>query len=173
MTTSSPLSEIISPQSQHRYRPRSSTMSTSIDSVLAAQPKNDSPGSSSSSIADILDLRDDEGWEDVQPEEEEDLHVVGLLNDGTVFPTVSALLENYKTKHNYDLMAIRRELGWPALLLSAQSLSNLTFPRPRLLRHHSAGQLHPHLRQRRQRTSQTTECPRLRRREIPPARPRR
>ena len=91
-------------------------MSTSIDSVLAQRPKAALSISSSSSTSDILNLQDDEGGEDVQPEEEEDLHVVGLLDDGKVFATVSALIAEYKEKHNYDLMGMRRELGAPVLI---------------------------------------------------------
>lgn len=116
-------------------------MSTSIAAVLAQRPKSPSgAASSSSSTSDILDLRADEGWEDVQPEEEEDVQAVCLLNDGT-FRTVHALLAHCSETHGYDLLAVRRDLGGYVLITGIIKSRLTDVIRARLLRDDQTGQL--------------------------------
>lgn len=68
-----------------------------------------SPSSSGSSEADILDLKDDEGWEDAEPEEENETFI-SLLDD-EVFTDLASMLEHCKIKYNFDFLQIRQNLG--------------------------------------------------------------
>lgn len=69
----------------------------------------EAPPSSSSSEADILDLRGDEGWEDAEPDEEE-TQFISLLDD-EVFTDIMQMLNHCKEKYNFDFLAIRQRLG--------------------------------------------------------------
>ena len=60
----------------------------------------DMPSSSSSSS---------EGWEDIEPEGQDDLQVVCLQNDAK-FPTVELLLAHCKKEHQFDLNGLRSAL---------------------------------------------------------------
>lgn len=66
--------------------------------------------SGASEASDILDLRDDEGWEDAEPEEEEQNQFISLLDD-EVFSDISAMLEHCKEKYELDFLKIRQNLG--------------------------------------------------------------
>lgn len=61
---------------------------------------------SSSSIGSRLD---DEGWDDVEADEEESVQVISLL-DNSVFPDVLSMLAHCKTKYNFDFLAVRQKL---------------------------------------------------------------
>jgi protein arginine N-methyltransferase 3 len=59
--------------------------------------------------SDDSDATDEEGWEDVEPDDETQ-PVVGLFSD-KVYPDVRSLLIETKEKHDFDLRRILKELG--------------------------------------------------------------
>ena len=61
-----------------------------------------------SSVSDPLDNRNDEGWEDVEPDDEL-LTVVSLFDEKT-FPNVIDMLHYCKDNYNFDIWAVRRHL---------------------------------------------------------------
>lgn len=75
----------------------------------APKKEIDAPASSASSEADILDLKDDEGWEDAEPEEE-DTQFISLMDD-EVFSDINQMLTHCKEKHNLDFLDIRQKLA--------------------------------------------------------------
>ncbi|KAI1816644.1 S-adenosyl-L-methionine-dependent methyltransferase [Poronia punctata] len=62
-----------------------------------------------SSDSDSEDSRDEEGWNDVEEDEEETPEVISLLDD-RVFPDVNSMLVYCKDKHNFDFLAVRQKL---------------------------------------------------------------
>ncbi|CAD6449217.1 a1f9422c-a659-4409-a0d7-cd8b356513a1 [Sclerotinia trifoliorum] len=66
--------------------------------------------SGSSEASDILDLKDDEGWEDAEPEEEEQNQFVSLLDD-EVFSDMLAMIQHCKEKYGFDFLEVRQNLG--------------------------------------------------------------
>lgn len=74
-----------------------------------AVPK-DAPSDSESTTSDPLDLADDEGWEDVAPEEEESQPIVSLFSQD-IFPDVRSMLNDCKEKFQFDFVAVQRDLG--------------------------------------------------------------
>lgn len=67
------------------------------------------PSSGSSENSDILDLKDDEGWEDAEPDVEENQFV--SLTDGELFTDILSMLKHCNDKHNFDFLAIREKLA--------------------------------------------------------------
>lgn len=65
--------------------------------------------SSDSEDSDILNLENDEGWEDAEPDED-DTRVVSLIGD-SVFLDVHSMLRHCKDVHALDFLQIRNELG--------------------------------------------------------------
>lgn len=65
--------------------------------------------SGGSENSDILDLEDDEGWEDAEPDVEE-TRFVSLL-DREIFTDINSMLKHCKDKHNFDFLQIRDKLG--------------------------------------------------------------
>ena len=63
---------------------------------------------SDSSVTDPLDDRNDEGWEDVEPDDEP-LTVVSLFDEKT-FPNVIDMLHYCKDKYNFDIWGLRKDL---------------------------------------------------------------
>lgn len=61
--------------------------------------------SSGSETSDVLNLKDDEGWEDIEPEDEEQ-KILSLL-DHEVFQDVASMLAHCKEKYNFDFLKIR------------------------------------------------------------------
>jgi protein arginine N-methyltransferase 3 len=61
------------------------------------------------SVSDSSDSSNEEGWEDVEPEDESQ-PVVDLFTD-EVFSSVRAMLKECKDKHNFDLVKIQKDLG--------------------------------------------------------------
>lgn len=55
------------------------------------------------------DSRDDEGWNDVEEDEEETSEVISLLDD-RVFPDVISMLAHCKDKHSFDFLGVRQKL---------------------------------------------------------------
>ena len=65
--------------------------------------------SGSSEDGDVLDLAEDEGWEDLEPDVET-VMVVCLICD-VVFEGSQSMLEHCKGKHELDIVSIRKDLG--------------------------------------------------------------
>jgi len=66
--------------------------------------------SSGSDSSDILDLKKDEGWEDVEPEEDQPLQILSLL-DEKKFPDVRSMLDYCKRQYDFDFLALRDTLS--------------------------------------------------------------
>lgn len=62
-----------------------------------------------STTSDPLDLTNDEGWEDVEPDDESQ-PVVGLFS-ADIYPDVRSMLKESKEKYNFDLRKVVKELG--------------------------------------------------------------
>lgn len=67
------------------------------------------PSESSSEGSDFLDMRNEEGWEDAEPDVEE-TQFISLLDD-EVFTDVLSMLDHCKAKHDFDFLAVRQRLG--------------------------------------------------------------
>jgi protein arginine N-methyltransferase 3 len=65
--------------------------------------------SGSSENSDILDMKNDDGWEDAEPDEEE-TPFISLLDD-EVFMDIYAMLNHCKEKYNCDFLEIRQRLA--------------------------------------------------------------
>lgn len=77
----------------------------------AAAPHSDS-SSESGSEGDPLDLRNDEGWEDVEPEADvEDVQVTGLWDESVRFGSVRELVEQTKKERGVDLESVVTGFG--------------------------------------------------------------
>ncbi|KAI0397178.1 S-adenosyl-L-methionine-dependent methyltransferase [Xylariaceae sp. FL0594] len=66
---------------------------------------DDNPPSDSESD----DSRDEEGWNDVEEDEEATPEVISLLDD-RVFPDVNSMLAHCKEKYSFDFLAVRQRL---------------------------------------------------------------
>jgi protein arginine N-methyltransferase 3 len=64
---------------------------------------------SSSSSSDVSEFREEDGWEDAEPDQE-DLQIVSLFDD-KVFPDAKSMVEYCKEKFGFDFVGIQRELG--------------------------------------------------------------
>ena len=64
---------------------------------------------SDSSTSDILDQRNEEGWEDVE-DDTEVMTVVSLFSDQT-FPSAKAMLFDCKEKHEFDIWKLRKDFS--------------------------------------------------------------
>ncbi|KAF6835865.1 methyltransferase domain-containing protein [Colletotrichum musicola] len=53
---------------------------------------------------------DGSDWEDAEPEEEETVTFISLLDD-SVFPSLDAMLQHCRDAHKFDFLAVRRRLG--------------------------------------------------------------
>ncbi|KAI1003390.1 Ribosomal protein arginine N-methyltransferase [Podosphaera aphanis] len=63
---------------------------------------------SDSENSDILDMRGEEGWQDLEPDQEE-VQFVSLLDD-KVFPDIHQMLDHCREKHGFDFLGLRRSL---------------------------------------------------------------
>jgi protein arginine N-methyltransferase 3 len=85
-----------------------------IDIIMASSshaaeaPVNEVPADARS-VSDESDSSNEEGWEDVEPEDDSQ-PVVGLFSD-VVFPDVRSMLKECKEKNNFDLVKIQKDLG--------------------------------------------------------------
>jgi protein arginine N-methyltransferase 3 len=61
------------------------------------------------SVSQSSDSSNEEGWEDVEPDEES-TPVVGLFSE-QVFPDARSMLKECKEKYNFDLLKIQKDLG--------------------------------------------------------------
>ncbi|KAK0103554.1 hypothetical protein ONS95_005571 [Cadophora gregata] len=78
-----------------------------MSATTGAQKYPASSGSSENS--DVLDLKNDEGWEDAEPDQEE-FQFISLLDD-EVFTDIHSMLKHCKEKHNFDFLEVRQKLG--------------------------------------------------------------
>ncbi|KAJ3952588.1 Ribosomal protein arginine N-methyltransferase rmt3 [Colletotrichum tropicale] len=53
---------------------------------------------------------DESDWEDAEPEEEETVDFISLLDD-SVFPSLDSMLQHCREKHNFDFLEVRHRLG--------------------------------------------------------------
>ena len=65
--------------------------------------------SGSSEDGDVLNLADDEGWDDVEPDLEP-VRILCLICD-TVFDRIQSMLQHCKDSHGLDIVSIRQQLG--------------------------------------------------------------
>ena len=65
--------------------------------------------SDSSEEADILDLKDDEGWEDQEPDVEK-IQVL-CLGCPQIFPDAQSMLPHCRDAHNIDIVEVQRTLS--------------------------------------------------------------
>jgi hypothetical protein len=84
-----------------------------LDFIMASSnatqpPVNDVPADARS-VSDDSDSGNEEGWEDVEPDDESQ-PIVGLFSE-QVFPDVRSMLQECKEKHNFDLLKIQKDLG--------------------------------------------------------------
>lgn len=77
--------------------------------TFAIDMQPSSPPSSTSQFSDPLDLQDDEGWEDAEPEGEE--QEVKSLFTPEIFSSVREMLQDCKDKHGFDFVRTVNELG--------------------------------------------------------------
>ena len=80
-------------------------MSASVPVIEKLAPSS----SGSSEASDILNLKDDEGWEDAEPDEEE-TNFISLLDD-EVFTDIMSMLNHCRDKYGFDFLEIRQRLG--------------------------------------------------------------
>lgn len=88
-------------------------MSIALQSIMASssatQPPVDNVPADARSVSDDSDSGNEEGWEDVEPEDDSQ-PVVGLFTE-QVFPDVRSMLQECKEKHSFDLLKIQKDLG--------------------------------------------------------------
>ena len=65
--------------------------------------------SESSSLSDPLDTTNDEGWEDVE-QDEESITVVSLFDEKT-FPDATGMLAYCRDSHGFDIWKLRQDFG--------------------------------------------------------------
>ncbi|RYP51641.1 hypothetical protein DL768_003039 [Monosporascus sp. mg162] len=75
--------------------------------MMASRPSKSADPISDSDLSDSRD--DDEGWDDVEADEEEAQEVISLLDD-RVFPDVASMLAHCRDKHGFDFLAVRQHL---------------------------------------------------------------
>lgn len=63
----------------------------------------------SRSVSDESDSSNEEGWEDVEPDEESQ-PVTSLFTE-EVFPDVRSMLKDAKENHGFDLLKVQKDLG--------------------------------------------------------------
>ncbi|KAI9871839.1 MAG: hypothetical protein M1830_002393, partial [Pleopsidium flavum] len=84
-------------------------MSPSSNNTFAGDLQPSSPSSSASNPSDLLDFKDDEGWEDAEPEDED--QEVRSLFSTEIFPNIGVMLQDCKDRHGFDFMWTTKELG--------------------------------------------------------------
>lgn len=77
------------------------------------------------SVSDESDSSNEEGWEDVE-QEDDSQPVVDLFSE-TVYPDVRSMLKVCKDKHNFDLLKIQKQLGmYPSRHCGSRSRSSVS-----------------------------------------------
>ena len=82
-------------------------MSSSFPSTAAAAVND--LHSDTESGSDSLDPAHDEGWEDIEPEDDSQ-PVVGLFS-ADVYPDVRSMLKESRERYNFDLVKVQKTLG--------------------------------------------------------------
>lgn len=81
-----------------------------MSSIPPARPlKDDVQDDSRSTASGDSELSNEEGWEDVEPEDDSQ-PVVDLFSN-KVYPDVLSMLKECKEKHNFDLWKLQKDLG--------------------------------------------------------------
>lgn len=79
-------------------------------SLPSNRPPKDDVQDDSRSVAEESELSNEEGWEDVEPEEDDSQPIVDLFSD-KVYPDVLSMLKECKEKRNFDLWKLQKDLG--------------------------------------------------------------
>ena len=112
-------------------------------SSRAAEPPVRDVPADSRSVSDESDSSNEEGWEDVEPDDETQ-PVIGLFSV-QVFPDVRSMLQDCKEKHSFDLLSIQKKLGMSAQKISGpvgiETDTRSTMKRPGFSRYDQIGQL--------------------------------
>lgn len=75
-----------------------------------------SDASSTSSIDELL-REDSEGWEDAEPEENEEIQVKDFFSEKT-FPDAASMIKYASEQHNFDFLKITKDFGgYPRFLM--------------------------------------------------------
>lgn len=67
------------------------------------------PQPASYSSSEVSDTREEEGWEDAEPDQES-LQFVSLFDDKT-FPDAKSMIEYVKEKFGFDFLKLQKDLG--------------------------------------------------------------
>lgn len=84
----------------------------------------DVPRHAASDTSDTSSTNDggDDGWEDVEPEDESQ-SIIGLFSDD-IYPDVRSLLKDTKERYSFDLAKVQKDLGvYSSVLCSWLGLS--------------------------------------------------
>jgi hypothetical protein len=73
----------------------------------------------SASSSETSELREEEGWEDVDPDNEE-LSVVSFFDEKT-FPSARAMVDYCKERYHFDFISVQKELGPLTIPISCSS----------------------------------------------------
>lgn len=84
-------------------------MSASIQQPQDRPVADEGLSDTDSTASDLLDLTNDEEWQDVEPDVESQ-PIVGLFS-ADVYPDVRSMLKESKEKYNFDLRKVIKELG--------------------------------------------------------------
>lgn len=76
---------------------------------MARDDIDSSDASSTSSIDELL-REDSEGWEDAEPEENEEIHVKDFFSDKT-FSNAAEMIKYAAEQHNFDFLKITKDFG--------------------------------------------------------------
>lgn len=82
-------------------------MSASVEDVHHVG--EDGASESESELDSLNNIEHDEGWEDIEPDDENQ-PVVGLFTS-EVYPNVRAMLNDTKTRYGFDLVKVQKTLG--------------------------------------------------------------
>ena len=66
--------------------------------------------SATSEVSDVLDMKDDEGWEDVEPDVENETFI--SLLDNEVFTDLISMLNHCKDKYDFDFLELKGKLAF-------------------------------------------------------------
>lgn len=80
-----------------------------IQPVATMIPDLSAANFDSSEEGDVLDLADDEGWDDLEPDLEP-VEMVCLMCDA-LFDNAQRMLQHCKDNHDLDIVSIRKDLG--------------------------------------------------------------
>lgn len=88
---------------------RKNTQGNKREMVLSQAPDQEMTVSTSSEDGDVLDLADDDGWDDLEPDVE--IVKVFCLVCDVIFDGAQSMLEHCRKTHNLDIVSIRKDLG--------------------------------------------------------------